>query len=194
MEQPGEKVTVGTADGFGSEKIFRNKHSYYFMHYLLSLCKEWLHLLIVQFQVPRNKRVFSLVIWKFAAPHLKFILSRDLWSLTKWSFLDTCGKSFFSISHFLWTHPCCKLKQQHVGTSTFQHCQIFLYHLLVETEQIKDFETFTFRFTLVLHLFTSLSSNAGYRIHPYLVGRIIRHDAQPLKTKIIISFITAPVK
>jgi hypothetical protein len=30
LEQPGEKVTVGTADGLGSEKIFKKKHSYYF--------------------------------------------------------------------------------------------------------------------------------------------------------------------
>ena len=48
--------------------------------------------------------------------------------------------------------------------------------LLVETEQIKDFETFTYVFITSVQLPTSLSSNAGYRIHPYLVGRIIRHD------------------
>jgi hypothetical protein len=124
---------------------------------------------------------FSLDIWKFAAPHLKFILSRDLWSLTKWSFLDTCGKSFFSISHFLWTQPCCKLKQQHVGTSTFQHCQIFCIIFWSRDRTNKRLWNFYlsiyFGITSVQQP-TSLSSNAGYRIHPYLVGRIIRHDAQ----------------
>jgi hypothetical protein len=59
---------------------------------------------------------------------------------------------------------------------------------LVETEQIKDFETFTYVFIGItsVQLPTSLSSNEGYRIHPYLVGPIIRHNAQCLfKTFVI---------
>ncbi len=115
----------------------------------------------------------------FAAPYSNLKLSRDLWSLTKWSFLDICGKTFFSISHFLWTQPCCKLKQQHVGTSTFQHCQILYYPFGRDRTNKRLWNVYLSFYIGItsVQLPTSLSSNAGYRIHPYLVRRIIRHDA-----------------
>ncbi len=81
-----------------------------------------------------------------------------------------------SISHFLWTQPCCKLKQQHVGTLTFQHCQI-LYHPFGQDRTNKRLKLLP---SLSLHLFNYLPLfplNPGYRIHPYLVGLIIWHDA-----------------
>ena len=89
---------------------------------------------------------FSPDIWKFAAPHLKFILSRDLWSITIVGFLDTCGKYFFSISHFLWTQLCCKLKQQHIGNFTFQHCQIFVSSIFGRDRTNKRLWNFYLRF------------------------------------------------
>ena len=88
-------------------------------------------------------------------------------------------KIFFSISHFLWLEPCCKLKQQHVGIYTFQHCQI-LYNPFGRDRTNKRIWNFYLSFYIGItsvQLPTFLSTNAGSRIHPYLVGRIIRHDA-----------------
>ncbi len=88
---------------------------------------------------------------------------------------------------FCKTQPCCKLKQQHVGTLTFQHCQIFVLSFWSRDRTNKRLWNFylSFYFGIIsVQLPTPLSSNAGYRIHPYLVGRIIRHNAQFVRPKI----------
>ncbi len=92
-----------------------------YMRLFYTFCKESLWLLILQNQVPWNNQVLVLI---FESLNLKH--SRDLWSSTKVGFPWYLWKIFFSIYHFLCSQPCCKLKQQHIGNFTFQHCQIFV--------------------------------------------------------------------
>ena len=75
-------------------------------------------------------------------------------------------KIFFSISHFLCSQLRCKLKQQHVGTSTFQHCQIFVSSFFGRNKKIKELWNFLPALYILFYYQIFYSCKNGLRIHP----------------------------